>query len=238
MIKAIIFDFGQTLVDSAEGFRLAEKQAETKIFKDLGLESWPDFLEDYRQLRKKLHAQSIFSRMALWQKVYSCYAREPNDELISAAEGDYWEMVNSKTRPFPETKVVLEQLATKYRLALITNTQGQQSEGKHRISLFPEIESLFEVIIVAGENDVPPKPDSKSFIKCLGILGIDPSNAIFVGDDWRIDICGAQAAGIHPVWIKHHSISRNWPLIETPGPIITSLEQLLSLENIGLPSFG
>ena len=27
MIKAIVFDFGQTLVDSAAGFRLAEKVA-------------------------------------------------------------------------------------------------------------------------------------------------------------------------------------------------------------------
>ena len=30
MIKAIIFDFGQTLVDSADGFRSAEKIAKEK----------------------------------------------------------------------------------------------------------------------------------------------------------------------------------------------------------------
>ena len=28
MIKAILFDWGQTLVDSAQGFRAAEKQAQ------------------------------------------------------------------------------------------------------------------------------------------------------------------------------------------------------------------
>ena len=31
MIKAVIFDFGQTLVDSANGFRAAEKQVEKKM---------------------------------------------------------------------------------------------------------------------------------------------------------------------------------------------------------------
>ena len=35
MIKAVIFDFGQTLVDSAEGFRSAEKQVEKKIFDEI-----------------------------------------------------------------------------------------------------------------------------------------------------------------------------------------------------------
>ena len=33
MIKAVIFDFGQTLVNSADGFRTAEKQAQDKLFK-------------------------------------------------------------------------------------------------------------------------------------------------------------------------------------------------------------
>ena len=234
MIKAILFDFGQTLVDSAEGFRLAEKQAETRIFTDLGLESWSDFMTDYRRLRKDFHAKSNFSRKALWDAVYRRYDREPNASLISGEENDYWERVKSNTKPFQETKTVLEQLASRYRLALITNTQGQESSGGHRISLFPDLESLFEVVIVAGENDIPPKPNPMPFLLCLEKLGIDPVNAVYVGDDWRNDICGAEAVGIQPIWLKHHSISRNWQLIETQAPVMTSLEPLLDLESIGL----
>lgn len=236
MIKAILFDFGQTLVDSSKGFRLAEKQAEARIFQDLGLESWSDFLTDYRLLRKNFHLKSNFSRKGLWHAVYRHYDREPNVTLISGEEDDYWETINSKTSLFPETKAVLDQLAPAYRLALITNTQGQASSGGHRIRLFPDLESLFEVVIVAGENDISPKPDPMPFLVCLEKLGIDPTAAIYVGDDWRIDVCGAQAVGIQPVWLKHHSISRNWPLIETPVPIITSLESLLELDTLRLPS--
>jgi len=238
MIKAILFDFGQTLVDSSKGFRLAEKQAETRIFQDLRLESWSDFLTDYRLLRKNFHLKSDFSRKVLWHAVYRHYDREPNATLISGEEDDYWETINSKTSLFPETKAVLDQLAPAYRLALITNTQGQASSGGHRIRLFPDLESLFEVVIVAGENDISPKPDQMPFLVCLEKLGIDPTAAIYVGDDWKIDVCGAQAVGIQPVWLKHHSISRNWPLIETTVPIITSLKPLLDLENFLLPSYG
>ena len=32
MIEVILFDFGQTLVDSSEGFRTAERDAQSKIF--------------------------------------------------------------------------------------------------------------------------------------------------------------------------------------------------------------
>jgi putative hydrolase of the HAD superfamily len=139
-------------------------------------------------------------------------------------------------KAFPETKIALEQIALSYRLAMITNTQGQRSSGGHRISLFPALEKLFEVVIVAGEHGMPPKPDPMPFLTCLERLGIDPANAIYIGDDWRIDVCGAQAAGIQPVWLKHHSISRNWPVIETTIPIITSLEQVLDLEIIKFQS--
>ena len=67
-------------------------------------------------------------------------------------------------------------------------------------------------------------------------LGAGPTEAIYVGDDWRIDICGAKGAGIQPVWLQHHSVSRKWPLVETPVTVITSLEQLLDLESIGVSS--
>jgi len=236
MILAIIFDFGQTLVDSAEGFRMAEKRAETKIFQDLELRSWLEFLAEYRRLRSEFHGLSNFSREALWGAVYRHYDRAPNAALISEQEDNYWQTISSSTKLFPETKTALEQIALRYRLALITNTQGQRTSGEHRIRMFPALENLFEVVIVAGEGDMPPKPDPMPFLTCLEILGIDPVNAIYIGDDWKIDVCGAQAVGIQPVWLKHHSISRNWPVIETTVPTITSLEQVLDLDMIMHPS--
>jgi len=234
MIKAILFDFGQTLVDSAAGFRTAEKEAETQIFESLNLESWPDFMANYRRFRKAFHSQSDFSRRVLWQAVYSCYGREPDQESLLAAERAYWETVKSKTRLFPEARVVLAQLASAYRLALITNSQGQPASEKHRLALFPELAGSFEVIIVAGEAGLPPKPHPEPFLICLEKLGIGPAEAIYVGDDWRIDICGAQEVGIRPIWLQHHSVSRKWPLVETSVPIITSLEQLLDLESVSV----
>jgi len=226
-VKAILFDFGQTLADSAEGFRLAEKEAETRIFEDLDLSSWRDFLSDYRKFRREFHERSNFSRNALWQAIYLHYDREPGAGFLPETEHDYWERVKSNTRLFPETKAILGQLASTYRLALITNTQGEGFSGTHRINLFPDLESFFEIIIVAGEAGILPKPHPAPFLLCLEKLSIVPSEAVFIGDDLQIDVHGAQAVGIQPVWLKHHSIPRIWPEGDTSAPVIDNLEQII-----------
>jgi putative hydrolase of the HAD superfamily len=60
-------------------------------------------------------------------------------------------------------------------------------------------------------------------------LGIVPAEAVFVGDDLRIDIRGAQEVGIQPIWLKHHSVHRNWPQEEISAPVINNLEHLFPL---------
>jgi len=239
MIKAIIFDFGQTLVDSADGFRSAEKIAKEKIFSHLfpykneGL--WQTFLTEYRLIRKNYHAKSNFSRFAIWQAVYDWFNRKADSKKLVQMETEYWELVKSMTTPFPETINVLEKLTKKYRLGIITNTQGQKTSGNHRIALFPTIEKFFETIIIAGESGLPPKPDPQPFLLCLEKMNIKSSEAIYVGDDFEKDICGAADSGLHPVWIKHRLVKRSWPEPKnnTDVTVITTLEDLLEINDNG-----
>jgi len=232
MIKAVIFDFGQTLADSADGFRTAEKQAQDNLFANLGLTNREDFLTIYRRLRKEFHGRSDFSRNSLWREVFYYYCLAPETGRLEKWETEYWETVKARTTIFPETEEVLASLSARFEVALITNTQGQKTTGTHRISLFPELEKFFRVIIIAGENDIPPKPDATPFRLCLEKLDITAGQALYVGDDYRIDIRGARDSGLHPVWLKHSSVRRNWPAVQTSVPVITSLKQLLDLEYI------
>ncbi|MBL7204057.1 MAG: HAD family hydrolase [Desulfobacteraceae bacterium] len=232
MIKAILFDLGQTLVDSADGFRAAEKEAQVKIFSDIAVTSWEEFLSKYRELRKNFHKKSNFSRTAMWKALYEHYYQETDMKLLKKLEDEYWKKVKAETRLFPETYQVLKALSPNYQLALITNAQGENTWEKHRLRKFPKLEMLFKVIIVAGEFGIPPKPDPVPFLKCLERLDIDYSEAVYVGDDWRIDICGARNVGIQPIWIQHESVGRSWPAEETSVPIITTLNPLLNFESI------
>ena len=232
MIKAVLFDFDQTLVNSGDGFRSAEKQAQKKIFQDLAITSWDDFISTYRRLRKQFHAESNLSRKALWEEVYWQYCRQSDSSVLEKWENDYWETVKSHTTLFPEALSVLQNLAGRYKLAVITNTQAQAGSQKHRILQMPELTKYFEVVIIAGENDLPPKPDISVFLTCLETLGIDRTQAVYVGDDWHTDICGVTDAGFQPIWIKHSLLSRSWPIKETTVPVITNLDSLLDIDSI------
>ena len=232
MIKAVIFDFGQTLVDSANGFRNAEKEAQDKLFKNLSLSNRENFLSIYRRLRKAFHDRSDFSRRSLFNEVFYYYCLAADEKLLEQWETEYWETVKAHTRIFPETEAVLKTLNARYTVALITNTQGQGTSKTHRIRLFPELERFFKFIVVAGEGDIPAKPDPEPFRRCLAKLAVAPPETVYVGDDYRIDICGAQAVGMHAVWIQHHSVNRSWPEVQTNVPIITGLDQLVDIENM------
>lgn len=229
MIRAVLFDFGQTLVDSAEGFRTAEKEIQRQAHEWLGLNDFEAFLSVYRGVRAAFHARSDFSRRALLEEVFRHYGRVPAPALLEAWETGYWERIHAMTREFPEAQGVLAALQARgYLQGLITNAQGQQVEGKHRIGFFPSLARFFTVIIVAGEGGIPAKPDPTPFRICLEKMGIASDEAVYVGDDWRIDVCGAAAAGLRSLWLRHRLVRRNWPDVETGTvPVIDTLDRLL-----------
>ena len=229
MVKAVIFDFGQTLVDSAGGFRAAEREAQDRIFAALEGVERDRFMDVYRRVRKAYHERSRLSRREIWRSVCDALDRSIDERWLVAWEGDYWERVNALTRVFPEAQSTLEALRATHRLALISNTQGQAGGGAHRLSAFPDLEGLFECIVIAGENGIPAKPDAEPFRRCLLQMRLDPGECFYVGDDYRFDVCGSRDVGMRPVWLKHHCVGRNWPDVDTDVPVITTLAELPSL---------
>ena len=227
MIKAILFDFGQTLVDSADGFRQAEKDAQAAIFHGLAITDHDAFKHHYRRIRSEFHKRSELSRVNIWQEVFRHFRQDSSVDELQQWEQTYWRTVQSKTRVFPEAPPVLIDIAAKYGpLGLVTNTQGQSDASTHRLTAYPELAALFAVTVVAGENGVPTKPDAQPFAICLEQLGVAAEEAVYVGDDWRIDICGARDASLHPVWLKHDTVKRNYPEVDADVPVITSLNEL------------
>ena len=229
-IQAVIFDFGQTLVDSADGFRRAEKEAQEKALRGPGAFAAGPVPGELPPHPQPVPRTLQFSRRAMWQELYHYYCLAADDLQLTAWETEYWETVKAHSTLFPEAVAVLEGLGRRFRLALITNTQGQPRSRAHRISQFPQLEPLFETVIVAGEDGIPPKPDPEPFRRCLAALALAPAEAVYVGDDWRIDVEGSRAAGLIPIWLKHEQVQRHWPDVTPDVPVITRLDQLFDLD--------
>jgi putative hydrolase of the HAD superfamily len=232
MIRAILFDFGQTLVDSAGGFRQAEGDVAAKIFADVGCRDQAQFLEIYRRVRREFSRRPEAGRPAAWEEVYEHFQCRSDARILRGWEGQYWRTVVAGTRLFPETTGVVELLSKRFLLGIVSNTQGERGGIPHRLACFPQLTAHFDAMVVAGHAGIPAKPDSTPFCECLRRLDVAADQAIHVGDDWHADIEGARHAGIRPVWLQHHSVERRWPAGDGSVSVIRSLTDLLEMDGI------
>ena len=94
----------------------------------------------------------------------------------------------------PSTWRTLRQLRDTWSLAIVTN--GMPDIQRRKIAALG-LDSLVDTIVYASEHGSGAgKPDREPFIEALRRLRLDPSQAVFVGDDERNDIGGAAACGL------------------------------------------
>jgi putative hydrolase of the HAD superfamily len=80
------------------------------------------------------------------------------------------------------------------RLAVISNSDGRAATALAAGGLLGE----FEFVIDSGEVGVE-KPDPRIFQIALDRMGIEPADALYVGDLYEVDVVGARAAGLDVV---------------------------------------
>ena len=104
-----------------------------------------------------------------------------------------------------EAEHVVEALRLRYKVGLVTNWE----HGPRISELLDElgIEGLFDVVVVSDDHGIA-KPDPRIFREALSRTGVDPVEAIYVGD-MAVDVQGSLNAGMHPVLIKR-SDQGNW----------------------------
>lgn len=83
------------------------------------------------------------------------------------------------------------------RLAAVTNAAGRYQRGKLQAV---GLESAFDTVVISAEVGAA-KPDPVIFHTACTALGVRPEHAVHVGDRLDLDARGAQAAGLHGVWL-------------------------------------
>jgi putative hydrolase of the HAD superfamily len=80
------------------------------------------------------------------------------------------------------------------RLGVVSNSDGRVEEALEAAGLRP----YFDVVVDSALAGVE-KPDPAIFRAALDVLGVPPSEALYVGDLYDVDVVGANAAGIPAV---------------------------------------
>lgn len=96
-----------------------------------------------------------------------------------------------------------------------------------------DLDRFFDISIT-GDDVVKPKPDPEGILSALRTLGIDSSNAVFVGDS-NADILAGKAAGLLTYGVRWLSTFQSQAYDVPPDGVFDSVDefrQLLRLNNI------
>ncbi len=95
--------------------------------------------------------------------------------------------------------------------------------------LWPESEfaGLFDAEIFSNAIGLS-KPDPRIYLGCCEQLGIEPAEALFVGDGANDELEGARRVGLTPILIHKPGQDPIWPEVRTwTGPRVTSIPEVL-----------
>ena len=100
------------------------------------------------------------------------------------AEANVWEL-------YPEVPEVLEELAPRFHLAVVSNFDGRLRMVLEHLT----ISKYFRHIFISSEVGAD-KPDLLMYRRALEVSGLAPGEVLYAGDDPEVDWAGASAAGM------------------------------------------
>jgi 2-haloalkanoic acid dehalogenase type II len=105
-------------------------------------------------------------------------------------------LLDQRCTILPSTRKTIEALKRKegVKIGLISN--GDNDELSHHLG---DLAGLFDATTIS-ESVRAYKPDAKIFQAALNGLETNPTEALFIGDNLRVDVNGANKAGIRSVW--------------------------------------
>ena len=131
---------------------------------------------------------------------------------------------------YPEVREVLTALkAQGVKLAVVTNKEMRYT----RVVLAAHaLDGLFDMVI-GGDTLPVKKPDPAGLLHCLQHFGVEPEQALFVGDS-SIDAAAANNAGV-PVWLLPYGYNMNQDVRAcAPDRVIDDFSALLELVSNGI----
>ena len=184
MIKALVFDIDGVLIDSFD--------ANLKFFQDLLSKA------GYKPPTKKEYSP-IF-HLSMLDVVRICTKSADEKEIKRV-----WEMGRSRKVKYPifllkttkDLEKTIIELSGKYLLGIVTN---RVKEGIYKIPVLSRLKKYFQ-ITVAYQDTKNHKPHPDPLLLACKKLGVNPDEAVYVGDA-QSDIIAAKAAGMKVIFFS------------------------------------
>ncbi|MGR3762994.1 HAD family hydrolase [Rossellomorea sp. NS-SX7] len=217
--KAVLFDLDDTLLDRNQAVdKLFSILLET-CYEDVEHSVANDMLRKFKKYDKRSYGD--FNKARVLEAFFNEYS--PKHKLPPNRFQDFW------NHHFPqcfsinqETKNIVHTIKHHAKVAIITNGSIHRQKAK---IMNANLHSCFDIVVISEEAGFS-KPDKRIFELTLNKLGVQPEEALFVGDDLEKDIGGCQNANMKGVWFNPHKIMNDTDI--KPYAEIDTLNRLLS----------
>ena len=183
-VSNILFDLDGTLVDTVGAFYLLAKMTGAEFGLEVSREGMYETLNQGISYWDHVVPESVENRSGMMHRL--------NDRAMELWPGIF----KDYARAFPGVSETLSGLkAAGYRLGIVTGS------GERSLDLLygQGVARLFDAVITGADVE-QRKPDPEGLQKCLGRMGADPADTIYVGDS-VIDVQASHAAGVVPIGV-------------------------------------
>ncbi|WP_297459709.1 TIGR02253 family HAD-type hydrolase [Thermococcus sp.] len=220
MIRVVFFDLDDTIVDTSRLAEMARRNAIENMIRH-GLPV--DFDIAYSELLELINEYgSNFGRHFdyLLRRLEVPY----DPKLVAAGVIAYHNTKFAYLRTVKGARRVLIDLQRSgYRLGIITD--GDPIKQWEKI-LRLELDAYFDEVFISDHLGVR-KPHPKIFRRALRGMGVEPDEAVMVGDRLYSDIYGAKNVGMRTIWFRYGKYaSRELDYLEYADFTMRSLEEL------------
>lgn len=201
MIKGVFFDLYHTLI----GYDPPREEALALTLDRLGIHISPRSLRRplvaadefyYKETSgKSLKDRSEAETLDLWAKYQTVVLTEagitPTVDLIKNILADM-QKAKYELVLFDDVKPALQTLAGRdLKLGLISNADRDVSPLLDKLGILP-----FLKVRLTSQEAGASKPDPQIFLEGAQRMGVAPAEALYVGDQWAVDVQGARGAGM------------------------------------------
>jgi len=196
MIKAVIFDLDNTLLDFMKMKEYAVKAAIAGMI-EAGLDIDPD--ESYKTIIG-IYEKEGWENQQVFNKFLNKTIGEVNNKYLAAGIVAYRRAREANLLLYPNVNhTLVELIKMSVKLAVVSDAPSR--EAWMRI-YYLNLHHHFDVVLTFDDTNAR-KPSPIPFEMALSQLNIDPEEALMVGDWPERDVVGANKLGIRTIFARY-----------------------------------
>ena len=226
--KNLFFDLDDTIRAFSQNARNTFEEVYQKYSFDRYFDSFNHYYTLYQQRNTELwveYGEGKITKDELNSQrfFYPLQAVGVKDEALAERfSRDFFAIIPTKSVLMPHAKEVLEYLAPKYNLYILSNGFRELQSRKMRSA---GVDGYFRKVILSEDLGVL-KPWPEIFNFALSATQSELRESLMIGDSWEADITGAHGVGMHQVF---YNVTERTAFPFLPTYHIHSLKELMDL---------